>query len=333
MQKNYVIFWRKWDLYEQSFLDLKDIPYTRFVNSPTFYMHGIKKHIYEVQHRHPRVNRKIERLLGNLWLKPNFWYPSYFMNDFDNNNELVFVFDTEWVQGEFTNFIYYLKKSNPGSKYVLICTDLWQTLGVSDLDETIANFDLVLSFDQNDCHKYNFTYHPLVFSSFQGELADMPDSDVFFLGQPKNRLPEILACLEKLWENDVKTDVHLVWVDTNEQVYKDRINYVDKVIPYRTNLQHFLHANCALEIMQNGGVGYTQRMCEAIAFDKKIITNNKLIHEAPFYNPSYIFQIKSATDITPELCQQIKRREDVDYHYKEQISPIELLQFIEKKLS
>ena len=279
------------------------------------------------------ANRKMERLFGNLWPKPDFWYPSYFVNDFDNNNELVFVFDTEWVHGEFANYVSFLKQNNPEAKFVLICTDLWQTLGVNGLNGTKANFDLVLSFDQNDCKKYGFTYHPLVFSPFQGKIEDMPNYDVFFLGQSKNRLPEILACLEKLWENEVTTDVYLIWVDPKDQVYKDRITYVNEVIPYKTNLQHFLHANCALEIMQHGGVGYTQRMCEAIAFDKKIITNNKLIHEAPFYNPSYIFQFNSAADITPGLCQWIKRVERVDYHYKEQISPIELLQFIENKLS
>lgn len=333
MKNNYVIFWRNWDLYEQSFLDLKGKQYARFINNPTYYMHGIKKHVYEVQHRHPRVNKKLEKIFGGLWIKPDYWYPLYFENDFDNNNELVFVFDTEWAQGEFANYVPFLRKKYSEAKFVLVCTDLWRTLGVSDINWTNKNFDLVLSFDQNDCKKYGFTYHPLVFSPFQRKIEDKPNYDVFFLGQSKNRLPEILACLEKLWENEVSTDVHLIWVDPKDQVYKDRITYVNEVIPYKTNLQHFLHANCALEIMQHGGVGYTQRMCEAIVFDKKIITNNKLIHEAPFYNPSYIFQINSAADITPELCQKIKRVEHVDYHYKEQISPIELLQFIENKLS
>ena len=180
--------------------------------------------------------------------------------------------------------------------------------------------------------QYGFVYHPLVFSCYRGVIDDMSNSDVYFLGQPKNRLKEIISCLEQLWKNDIKTDVHLIWVDTKEQVYQDKISYHDNVIPYQTNLQHFIHANCALELMQHGGVGYTQRMCEAIAFDKKIITNNALVHKAPFYNPNFIYQIKSAADITPEICQRIKKVEPVDYHYKEQISPLELLQFIEDKL-
>lgn len=332
MKYNYVIFWREWDLYEQSFYDLKDKPFARFINTRTAYMRGLKKFVYKEQHRHPRVNEKIESVLGRLWLKLEYWYPSYFFNDFENSNDLVFVFDTEWVRGEFQDFPNFLKHKYPSAHFVLVCTDLWHTLGVVELDWAKANFDLILSFDQNDCNKYGFIYHPLVFSQYQGEMENLPCSDVFFLGQPKNRFHDIISSLEKLWENGVTTDVHLIWVDPKEQVYQDRIKYVDEIVPYRTNLQHFLHANCALELMQRGGVGYTQRMCEAITFDKKIITNNALIHEAPFYNPDYIFQIKSADDITPELCQRIKKVEPVNYHYKEQISPIELLEFIENHL-
>ena len=33
------------------------------------------------------------------------------------------------------------------------------------------------------------------------------------------------------------------------------------------------------------------------------------------------------------MCEKIKKRDIVDYHYKEKLSPIELLEFIEKKLT
>ena len=39
-----------------------------------------------------------------------------------------------------------------------------------------------------------------------------------------------------------------------------------------------------LEIMQQGGHGYTLRYCEAIAMGKKLATNNPEIEKAPFYN-------------------------------------------------
>lgn len=332
MHYNYVIFWYDyWGLYEQSFSDLYDKPYVRYISSPAQYLPRALEAIYEEHRSHPRVNRMISQIFWNRWLPTNIWYPFHFKNDFSTKEELVFIFSWNWLTGEFVHYIDYLQKKYPRSHFVLFCTDLWCTAGI-DTTWAKSKFDLILSFDQNDCKKYSFTYHPLVFSKYHGELEDIPKSDVYFLGQPKDRFPEIISCLEKLWENGVSTDVLLVNVAQEDQVYKDKITYTDQWVPYKTNLQHFLHTNCVLELMQHGGVGYTQRMCEAIAFDKKIITNNALIHEAPFYNPDYILQIKNANDITSELCERIKKVEPVDYHYKEQISPIELLEFIEKHI-
>lgn len=113
-----------------------------------------------------------------------------------------------------------------------------------------------------------------------------------FLGKSKNRLAEIIGCFEQLWRYNVDTDLWLVGVKPEEQVYKDKIHYVSSMA-YLENLQHVLHCNCELEIMQAGGFGYTQRMCEVISLDKKLITNNRTVHEAPFYNSDYIFQIEN----------------------------------------
>ncbi len=332
MKNNYVIFWSDWDLYKQSFSDIMDKPYTRYITSPMTYMSSWKRFLYKQEHSRLRNIRRMARLMGNFKNDPAFWYPTFYKNDFENERELVFVFNHTWVHGELANYAVFLKQQYPQAHLVLVLFDLCQKNGGLDVSWAKSVFDLILSFDQNECEKYGFLYHPLIFSKYQGEMDDLPSYDVCFFGQPKDRLSEIIACLEKLWENDVTTDVHLIRVPLEEQVYKDRIVYESDMVLYKTNLQHFLHSNCALELMQHGGVGYTQRMCEAVALDKKIITNNSRIHEAPFYNPHYIFQIKDATDITTELCQHIKCVEPVDYHYKEKMSPIELLKFIENNL-
>lgn len=332
MKNNYILFWSDWDLYTQSFADLQGLSNTRYINSPTMYMSKIKASIYNEIHKHPRINKILGKYFKELWVKPEYWYSSYYKDDFNNNNEKVFIFSRTWIQGEFEKYIDFLKNQYPNSHYVLVLFDLCKKNGGLNIEWAKRNFDIILSFDHGDCEKYNFIYYPLVFSKFYGEINKDTHTDVFFCGQPKDRFKEIISCLEKLWENEVKTDVHLIWVDPKEQVYKNKITYHDNVIPYRENLNYFLNSNCILEIMQGGGLGYTQRMCEAIAFDKKIITNNPLIHNAPFYNPEFILQINNANDITPELCKKIKKTESVDYQYKEQLSPIKLLDFIENKL-
>ena len=84
----------------------------------------------------------------------------------------------------------------------------------------------------------------------------------------KNRLPEIISAYERLCSFGLKCDFHLVGVEEKNQVHKDNICYISGM-DYQTNLQHILHTKCLLEVMQQNGTGYTQRMCEAVALDKK----------------------------------------------------------------
>ena len=84
--------------------------------------------------------------------------------------------------------------------------------------------------------------------------------------------------------------------------------------------------------MQKGGHGYTQRMCEAIAYDKKILTNNVEVKNAPFFNEKYISLYSDITDIDVSFLKD-NLNDIVDYGFKEQLSPKNLLSFIEKNLN
>jgi len=55
--------------------------------------------------------------------------------------------------------------------------------------------------------------------------------------------------------------------------------YLDKFMPYEENLEYIKRSKCLLEIMQEGGNGYILRTCEAVAYNKKIITNNKILKD------------------------------------------------------
>lgn len=331
--KQFVIFGSEWDLYKQSFSDIFGKGNVSYICGPSKSISYIDKVLYRFQHEKHLYRRYI------LPIKKH-WFPCYIRDVSDNlphdGENIVFIFQRKWLVDEYQGFVSFLKEKYPKAKFVLFLCDLFSTIQSKGgkrmtIDEIKNLFDLIISFDQNDCKRYGFIYHPLVFSSYHGVIKNMPQTDVYFLGKAKNRLPEIIGCFEQLWKYNVKTDLWLVGVKPEEQVYKDKIHYVSSM-SYLENLQHVLHCNCELEIMQAGGFGYTQRMCEVISLDKKLITNNPTVHEAPFYNPDYIFQIEKPSDITKEMCEKIKKRESVDYHYKEKLSPIEFLEFIEEKL-
>jgi hypothetical protein len=101
-------------------------------------------------------------------------------------------------------------------------------------------------------------------------------------------------------------------------------------MPYIENLRHILSANCIFEVMQGGGKGFTLRYGEAIMYNKKIITNNQEVINAPFYSKDkvHVFQNAMEIDTTFPKLEPI----EVDYDFKEKILPSNLLTFIDSKL-
>ena len=91
-----------------------------------------------------------------------------------------------------------------------------------------------------------------------------------------------------------------------------------------------LSAKCILEIVQKGQVALTLRPYEAVAYNKKLLTNNKTILNFKYYNPKYMRYFEKVEDID---WNWVKCDDGVDYNYQGDFSPRYLLADIEKNLS
>lgn len=314
----YIIFGASWDLYKHSYSDVNYTDYAKYISFDIVKATPIRHF-----HFSNRINQYIHLPFKSIW---NY---KYFTNPFPNDRPLCFIFTRSWIKiNKDIHFIKYLKKKYPNAKFVCFLQDLFKFLK----NENFEEFDLKLSFDYGDCQKYGFIYHPLVFSEYKGKITDMPHSDIYFLGKAKDRMPEIIRTYEILKEENLDTDFNLVGVPSEKQVYKDDIQYID-IMPYMDNLQHVIHSSCVLEIMQGGGLGYTQRGLEILGMNKKLLTNNQMVHTEPYFNPKFISQFDKPENIDREFLRHIKDDDKVDYHYKDKISPLELLDFIDNKLS
>ena len=112
-------------------------------------------------------------------------------------------------------------------------------------------------------------------------------------------------------------------------LYKDRIHYFsDEWIPYEKVLAGVLNSNVVLEILQSGQNGPSLRYYEAICYNKKLITTNRRAMDLPYYNPQYIKSISGPEDIDIEW---IKKKENVDFGYRGDFSPIHLIEAILRK--
>lgn len=319
---NFVIFGSDWDLYKISYSDLEAVGIVRYISTPYEYRSKISKFLYQL-HWAYSINKYIYLPYKCVWNS------GYFINDFQNDNPICFVFFASSCKYEKDGLVKYLRDSYPDCKMVCFFQDLIHLQQNLDINHIKKTFDLVLSFDQAECQKYELVYHQLVFSKYPIKLTpEIQECDVYFLGKAKNRLNEIINVYEFLRSKNLKCKFYLVGVEKEKQIYTDEINYIDSM-SYIENLQHVVSSKCLLEIMQKNGTGYTQRMCEAIAYDKRILTNNKEVVTASFYNENYISVFSDSTDIDISF---LKESEIVDYNFKEQLSPRELLSFIENKL-
>lgn len=325
---NYIILGSEWDLYQIAFSELKNYENVKYVYGMFPKKKSLKGIVYRV-HFNPKINNILSLPLKNLWI------PTYFDVDFPESRQLCFIIFRSWLIYN-PGLIDYIRRKYPAAKIVVTIFDL-MSKSINGYKKLLDdawlknNCDLVTSFDQGDCEKYGFTYHPLVMSEYHGfDVNNTPESDVYMLAMAKNRLSDIYDLYESLKDAGLKVDMILGGVRKVDRKKCDDIKYLDgQVMSYSENLAHVIRTKCILEVMQKGGTGYTQRGCEAVVYGKKLLTNNCLITKAPFYNPQYISRFISAKNLDMEFIKQIPERVRVDYSYKEEMSPTKFLDFIE----
>lgn len=99
--------------------------------------------------------------------------------------------------------------------------------------------------------------------------------DFYFIGFIKNRGDKIVKLKSYLIDNGFSVLFHVV-------------NDINQSIPYEESIKNILASRCLIEIVEDGLKGVTLRPLEALAFNKKLLTNNQNIFNQNFYNENNI---------------------------------------------
>lgn len=276
---------------------------------------------YEL-HVHQRINRIV-----NLPFK-NIWIPYYFKNPFDDKKPLCIVFQNWALPSEAFE---YINKKYPNAKKVNLHRDLVER----NKDKILRYekfFDFSMTIDNNDAEKYGYVW----FEEYESKLndlnisADYPECDVFFAGKAKDRLSKLMTIYHKLTAAGLKVHYYLLEVPEKDQRPYDGITYGKRLMSYREMLYHSINSRCMLDVNQEGAMGYTSRFLEAVMYNKPLIADNPMIKTSKFYNPEYIQVYEDWNDLDPEFVKKDEKR--VDYHYKDEFSPIHLIEKIDEEL-
>ena len=218
-----------------------------------------------------------------------------------------------------------LLKKRYGVKYVLVYMNPYSVSSeaVYALQERA---ELVFSYDKRDCEKHNFEYLPTVYSSsFLKKYINREKTwDLVYIGGENGRLNRLIGCFEQIDKSGIKYKFSIIGTDKEKQRYADKICYSTPV-EYEKIVEQESKSNTILEVLSDKQMGTTLRALEAVILNKKFLTNNKRIVDLPFYNPKYIQIFDNPEKIDFEF---VKREENINYHYKEECSPIRLIEKI-----
>jgi len=159
----------------------------------------------------------------------------------------------------------------------------------------------IFSFDINDCRKYQLKYNKItipIFNNFFNLIKPEILQDVFFVGKNKGRADRIM---------DVKNEFDKLGITykiicTGADKYSNQ-GIQTKRIPYSEALIEDMNSRAILDINYNDMYGQTLRETEALFFKKKLITDNSLVRERDYYNPSNVYIIDYSK---PDFLEGIK---------------------------
>lgn len=225
-----------------------------------------------------------------------FWlvtplFPKVF-KELDNDEQTCFILYSRIYESFRGQICKYLRDHFPDCIITVYYGDLISRHVVS-IDEVKKDVDLVLDFDEEDAKKNCVEWLLEPFSASIREIDYLKQKnnpikwDVTFVGHAKNRYKKILELYNKLVDEGLTCDFHIVGVAESDRAKKEEIGY--EPLSFEELLQHVVSARCVAEIMQDDGISPTTRYTEAMIFNKNLLTDCKAFSDEENCPPNVIY--------------------------------------------
>lgn len=239
-----------------------------------------------------------------------------------------FVRSEPWFWGE-DGFLQYLRNCYPNAKLIYFLLNVNRYLNI-DFAEFSPNFDLVITIDEGDAELYGLEFHPFFYSAVDVSNDTLDESDVFFVGNAKERLDEIHTIFEILTNNGFKCDFHVVGVAEVDKKHKGEIEY-NRQLNYDEVICRIKKTRVLLELMQQGQTCGTLREHEAVLYKKKLLTNNAYVCHRHFYSENNISVFEKSGEIDIKWLKSNVNLE-ANYSGQDKLSPRLFFRYVQKKL-
>lgn len=225
------------------------------------------------------INRIIREVFFRCpFLPDEVWYRKDII---DENIDYIIVFDAiitskylEWLCSHFPSAQINFKYENLIGKARHIMPD------------AVPAGIRIWTYDRGDSERYGIRLYDsyIYFKAFIKQKLP-PQYDVFFVGRDKGRGDRLVEFEKKLNEAGIKTK----FVITADGRFSRRKKYYQPELSYDEVLDYLSKSKAVLNITMPGQTGITVRDSESVFQEIKLITTNKDIIRADFYNSSNVF--------------------------------------------
>jgi hypothetical protein len=147
----------------------------------------------------------------------------------------------------------------------------------------------IFTFDPADAAKYRLALTDQVYRRVESYREALPiEHEVYFLGKEKGRLKALQKLGAEMQARGVRANLVVVTRDEMADL-SGVVTISQEEVGYLQNLCAINQAKCLLELTQATQSGLTIRAMEALFFGKKLITDNALVRQLPFYHPDLFF--------------------------------------------
>lgn len=194
-------------------------------------------------------------------------------------------------------FVERFKADNPHAKTVMY---QWDSNRTNPFAQVVPYFDIVKSFDYQDCNELpNVGYLPLFYTDdvrlAAQNAVENPTYDFFFMG---TYMPERYEALLKFKESirgtgyRLKSYIYIPETSLKKEQLKgvrlDMSIVSTTHMPRAEYLSLLNDSRVVVDVSNPRQTGLAMRIIEALASRRKILTANKFIVNEPFYNPQNI---------------------------------------------
>lgn len=175
---------------------------------------------------------------------------------------------------------------------------LYDSMARNPATHLLHYFDTVFSFDDEDVKNFGFekitNYNYLEYLPAEKQH---PNLDLFYISSyDQKRLSALNVLINRLCSLKVRFEVYMVgkkgWKNKLNQIFDKKnieiLRFGRRKIPHHALPSYYKNTKVVLDLMRADQTGLSFRIFEAMALEKKIITDNPTIASYDFYNPNNI---------------------------------------------